>query len=136
MKAGLCLVSGLVLGLPTSALACSSISTERAIRMSDAVMDGDITCDREADECVLRIDTIYKMPGLTRLPPSRIAIKGGYRAMEAMFEQDWIFMCSIPFAPEEERFFGRFFMNREDDGSYRVWSYKTPENGEDLPKID
>ncbi len=135
MKAGLCLASVLALAVPSAALACSSISTERAIRLSDAVMDGHITCDREADECVLRVETIYKMEGLTRLPPSRITIRAGYRDLEAMFAQDFFNMCSMPFAPEEEQFYGRFFMNRRD-GGYHIWSYEQPEEGEDLSEIN
>lgn len=135
MKAAPCLAGGLALMPPSAALACVSISTERAVQWSDAVMDGHISCDREADECVLRIDTIYKMEGLTRLPPSRITLKAGYRDLEAMFAQDMFYMCSMPFAPQETQFYGRFFMHWRD-GGYHIWSYNQPEEGEDLPEIN
>lgn len=119
--------TAVVLGFATvpvgHAMACSALSDDRLIQLSNIVVDGTATCDVSRGACVLRADGVIKDDTWPRDERRRLFHfrfePGANARMEREMQQqaaagsDFIIACLWPWEPQTPRIEGRFYLRRE-----------------------
>ena len=94
----------------SAANACSTISEEKSIQWSDAVIDGVATCDPKNATCQLRPTEIIKDDVSFGDGPIIYRLKWEPGARDEAFRTWGVMMCAYPWEPDSERMEGRFYL--------------------------